>query len=100
MSASDSKRIYPACAPFLTFCLLRRNFTELDLPFSFSASDPRPSITPTPEQYAFLQSRSPITLAHQVKAHTLLLVGLEDRRVPPSQAKGECRLADTTFDFV
>lgn len=64
-----------------------RNFGENGLPFSFSSSDPRPSLTPSAEQYALFQSRSPISRVGDVKAATLILMGEEDRRVPPTQTK-------------
>ncbi|KAL7416987.1 Alpha/Beta hydrolase protein [Mrakia frigida] len=63
------------------------NFGENGLPFSFSSSDPRPSLTPSAEQYALFQSRSPISRVGDVKAATLILMGEEDRRVPPAQTK-------------
>jgi hypothetical protein len=60
----------------------------MGFPFPFSPSvHPRPSISPTPEQFALMQAASPITNVHKVKAATLILMGEEDRRVPPSQTK-------------
>ncbi|CDZ97506.1 Dipeptidyl aminopeptidase [Phaffia rhodozyma] len=63
-------------------------YAELGLPFSLSSKDDRPQTTPTVDQYKFLQSRSPIGNAHNVKAPSLILMGDSDQRVPPSQTKG------------
>jgi dipeptidyl aminopeptidase/acylaminoacyl peptidase len=59
----------------------------MGLPYPLESAVQRPSITPTAEQYKFLQSRSPIGQVQNVTAHTLVLMGSDDRRVPPSQAK-------------
>ena len=55
--------------------------------FPFSSSVTRPTLTPSAEQYAVMQAASPITHVQKVEAATLVLMGEEDRRVPPSQTK-------------
>lgn len=42
-------------------------------------------IVPNPDQYKDLISRSPIFHAHKVKSPTLIMIGLKDLRVPPTQ---------------
>ena len=42
-------------------------------------------VVPSAERYKDLISRSPIAHAHNVKCPTMILVGLKDLRVPPSQ---------------
>jgi dipeptidyl aminopeptidase/acylaminoacyl peptidase len=41
----------------------------------------------TPELFNNLQRCSPITHVDKVQAHVLLLIGEDDRRVPPSQGR-------------
>lgn len=62
-------------------------FNELGIAYPLESAAHRPLVTPTAEQYAFLQSRSPISHVDAVSAHTLVLMGTDDRRVPPAQSK-------------
>ncbi|GAA5850477.1 hypothetical protein JCM9279_001428 [Rhodotorula babjevae] len=56
---------------------------EAALPYSFAA----PPSHVDPATYERLYAVSPLRHAHQVKTPTLLLIGLDDRRVPPDQGR-------------
>ncbi|GAA6039217.1 hypothetical protein JCM8097_000474 [Rhodosporidiobolus ruineniae] len=58
-------------------------YAEGDLAYPFSS----PPSHLTPETYAAMHRLSPIRFAHQVKTPTLLLIGADDRRVPPDQGR-------------
>lgn len=47
----------------------------------------RPPSLVTPEQFERFYEISPMRHAHKVTTPTLLLIGLEDRRVPPNQGR-------------
>lgn len=56
-------------------------------------------IGPYPEARALYEARSPLTHADQIDAPVLLLQGLEDRVVPPSQPRAMCQaLAERSID--
>ncbi|RUS18686.1 Alpha/Beta hydrolase protein [Endogone sp. FLAS-F59071] len=59
------------------------NFAELGEPYDFI----KPPVL-APEQYARFYERSPIANAHKIKTPVLLLIGENDRRVPPSEGYG------------
>lgn len=63
--------------------LLRRIYAEAHLPYSLT--HPRSQITP--EIFTHLNAISPLTNASKVVVPTLLLVGEDDRRVPPDQSR-------------
>ena len=56
---------------------------EADLPYSFDS----PTSHVDPKTFERLYDVSPLRHAHQVKTPTLLLIGLDDRRVPPDQGR-------------
>ncbi|GAA5972853.1 hypothetical protein JCM11641_003973 [Rhodosporidiobolus odoratus] len=58
-------------------------FAEGDLPYPFSS----PPTYLTPSTYEKMHSISPLRYATSVRTPTLLLIGAEDRRVPPPQGK-------------
>ncbi|GAA5892740.1 hypothetical protein JCM6882_000570 [Rhodosporidiobolus microsporus] len=58
-------------------------FAEGTLPYPFSS----PPSHLTPETFTKMHSISPLRHAHQVKTPTLLLIGADDRRVPPDQGR-------------
>lgn len=57
--------------------------SEALLPYPFSA--PPPSLSP--EDFSHLRDRSPLKDAASVTAPTLLMIGSDDRRVPPDQGR-------------
>jgi dipeptidyl aminopeptidase/acylaminoacyl peptidase len=57
-------------------------YLEAGLPYDL-ASHP----TLTPDVYKTMYEKSPVSVAHAVKTPVLLLLGKDDRRVPPSQGK-------------
>lgn len=58
-------------------------FAETELPYSLS----RPPIAVSPQDYERLHSVSPLSSVHQVTLPTMLMIGKDDRRVPPDQGR-------------
>lgn len=58
-------------------------YAETTLPYPFSA----PPTHLTPEAFTTLYNASPIRLSHLARVPTLLLIGKDDRRVPPDQGR-------------
>ncbi|GAA5820928.1 hypothetical protein JCM11251_001881 [Rhodosporidiobolus azoricus] len=58
-------------------------FAEGTLPYSFTS----PPSYLTPNTYSKMHQISPLRHAHAVKTPTLLLIGADDRRVPPDQGR-------------
>jgi pimeloyl-ACP methyl ester carboxylesterase len=61
-----------------------RCYSEFGLDFSFQETPPP---CPTATQFEALQKQSPIYRLDAIKTPLLILLGLDDRRVPPSQSK-------------
>lgn len=64
--------------------LYHRCYSEFKLPFPFESSPPP---CPTTSEYETLQTHSPIHQLDAIQAPLLILLGLQDRRVPPAQSK-------------
>lgn len=62
---------------------LHRNYAEFGQPYDFA----HPPTSMDPASFEKLRLASPIRYAEQVRARVLLLVGLDDRRVPWQQSR-------------
>jgi dipeptidyl aminopeptidase/acylaminoacyl peptidase len=69
---------------FLLWQNVLRCYAEFGIDFPYTTSPPA---CPTGEQFKSLQSQSPIHQVDSIQTPLLILLGLQDRRVPPSQSK-------------